>query len=377
MKPLASADLPPSDATMLHALDLVIRGSTPEELDPALSVLVEFGLLDRFILPDAFGGGFRYVAAWVDVLKLLSGLGGVDLSVARILEGHLNALQLVATYGQPDQQAMVLRHAGRGDLLGVWGADATEPVRMHADGPGSWRLTGAKRYATAVGTVQRAVVPVTDDNGQIQLLLLPVADDRRVDLASWNHRGMRRSASGTFRFDGMRIGPSAILGALDDYRREPLFVGGIWRCAAAQLGAIEAVVAGICRELSDTGRDAHPLQMARIGSAILAARTARLWVEDAAARVEACSPDAPRAHIEHVVALAAYARLATEKAAMEVIDLAERGLGLASFAAGHAVEALTRDLAVYIRQANPDAVLLQHGRVLARRLSDGVTDDSV
>lgn len=247
--------------------------------------------------------------------------------------------------------------------MGVWGADGAVPLRFEADGR---RLAGAKRYASGAGTVGLAVVPV-DEAGVLHLLLLRVDEPSRVDLSGWDHRGMRATASGRYDFTGLELGPDDRLGGPDDYRREPFFVGGIWRCAAAQLGAIEAIVQAMTRELHGSGRDAHPLQMARIGEAIREARTARLWVEDVARQVET-APDAAKADIDRIVALSAYARLAAEAAAMRVIDLAERAVGLGSFAIGHPLEALTRDLAVYIRQANPDAVLLGHGRVLARDL---------
>jgi alkylation response protein AidB-like acyl-CoA dehydrogenase len=242
---------------------------------------------------------------------------------------------------------------------------------MQAAGSGAaWQLTGAKRYASGTGLVAKAIVLVNQPDNTMQLLLLDVGDTARSDGSSWNMRGMRGSASGTHDFTGMEIGEDALLGGTDDYRREPYFVGGIWRCAAAQLGAIEALVKIMAVSLKESGRDGHPLQMARIGSAILKARTVRLWVEDAAERVETYRPiDGDGTGLAEVVALSAYGRLLTEEVAMEVIALAERALGLSAFAIGHPAEALMRDLAVYIRQANPDAVLLQHGRVLAAGLT--------
>lgn len=330
-----------------------------------VAILARHGVLDRFAEPDD-AGGYRYAAPWREVLHLLAGVGGADLGTGRLLEGHLNALQLVALYGTPGQQRSILALVRKGGLLGVWGADAAPPARLEPAGVERWALRGAKRYASGAGTLAAAVVPISHEDGTMQLVLLRVDDPSRVDLGTWDQRGMRRTASGTFDLNGLVVGPEALLGAVDDYKREPFFVGGIWRCAAAQLGAIEAITAAIATELAGNGRDNHPLQMARIGTAILAARTARLWVEDAACRVETAAPDADAAAIARIVSLSAYARLACEKAAMEVIDLAERALGLGSFAASHPVEALTRDLAVYIRQANPDAVLLGHGRVLAR-----------
>ena len=316
------------------------------------------------------GGGFDYTAPWDAVLCWLTEIGGVDLNVARLFEGHLNAVQLVGLYGTVAQQEATIGTLRDGGLLGVWGADGSPPVSLQQDAStGSWQMAGSKRYASGAGLVRTAIVPVNQPDGVLQLLLLPVEDDARIDLSSWNMRGMRGSASGTYRFDGMEIGAGDMLGGPDDYRQEPFFVGGIWRCAAAQLGAIEALVKIMAVSLKESGRDGHPLQMARIGNAIIKARTARLWIEDAAERVETYRPADGAERLAEIVALSAYGRLLTEEVAMGVIDLAERALGLGAFALGHPAETLMRDLAVYIRQANPDAVLLQHGRVLAGALT--------
>ncbi len=333
-----------------------------------VAILARHGVLRRFLQPTA-NGGFRYAADWRDALECLAELGGIDLSLARLTEGHLNALQLVSLFGSAAQQARVSAAVSAGGMLGVWGAEGAAPVRLSPpDAAGLRRLSGAKRYASGLGFLPLALVPVDEADGTKALLLLDVSDPARADPSSWNHRGMRRTVSGTFHFDGMTVGPDDVIGAPDDYRREPFFVGGIWRCAAAQLGAIEAIAATIARELRSSGRDANPLQAARIGTTILKSRTARLWIEDAAARVENHRPDRDAAALSRTVALSAFARLATEEAAMAVIDLAERALGLGSFAVGHPTEALTRDLAVYIRQANPDGTLLEHGRTLAEGL---------
>ena len=92
------------------------------------------------------------------------------------------------------------------------------------------------------------------------------------------------------------------------------------------------------------------------------ARTARLWVEDAARRVEA-----PRAGemIHQAVATASYTRLQVERDALAVMELARRAVGLSSFAAGHPLDRVIADLSVYLRQANPDGLLLNKCRAMA------------
>ncbi|WP_210168873.1 acyl-CoA dehydrogenase family protein [Aureimonas sp. D3] len=332
------------------------------DLTAELEALRRHGCLAAPMRPE--GSGFAYAYPAARSLPFFVALGSADLSLGRLFEGHANALQLVSLFGRADQKAMVRARVEHGALLGVWGADGSPPFAVEPIEGDRLRLTGAKRYASGLGWVSLALVPVTEADGRLQLLLIDVDEPSRLDFSSWNMRGMRASRSGTFRFDGMEISVSARLGGPDDYRREPFFMGGIWRCAAVQLGAVERIVRGLADGLRETGRLDHPLQSARVGEAILAARDARLQVEAAARAVEGGE------EAELAASLAVFARLRVESAGLAVIPLAERGLGLSAFAEDHPLARSIRDLSTYLRQANPDAALLDHARRLAARLPE-------
>ena len=53
------------------------------------------------------------------------------------------------------------------------------------------------------------------------------------------------------------------------------------------------------------------------------------------------------------------ARVAVEQACLDAMRQVQRGLGLAAFLAPHPAERLMRDLATYLRQPAPDAVLTE------------------
>lgn len=84
-------------------------------------------------------------------------------------------------------------------------------------------------------------------------------------------------------------------------------------------------------------------------------KTASLWVEQAAQA--AC--DCPDMSPEEVTATVNLARLAVERAALELITLVQRGLGLSAFVKGRSVEQVMRDLATYLRQPAPDEALIE------------------
>ena len=85
---------------------------------------------------------------------------------------------------------------------------------------------------------------------------------------------------------------------------------------------------------------------------MLAAETAELWVLRAASLAE--DPSSEPAAVDAYVNLA---RLAVERAALEVIGLAERGLGLSALTRPNPVERVIRDLSTYLRQPFPDGAL--------------------
>ncbi|NDW05329.1 acyl-CoA dehydrogenase family protein [Jiella pacifica] len=308
-----------------------------------------------------YDGAGRLGDRWPVLLGHLAEVGGRNLNLGRLLEGHANAVQLVRLYGSDVQRARLDEALERDHILGVWGADGSPPAAVE-DGAGGAMLAGSKRYASGLGTVSLALVPIAGEGGGQQLYLVPADEAFRQDVSTWRMSGMQESASGTFSLEGIVADRATRLGKPGDYRIEPFFEGGIWRCTAVHLGAVEAIVSLMARQLDGSGRLDHPLQAERLGHAVMHARSARLWVEDAARRVEA--PRAGEA-IPQAVAAASYTRLQVEKDALAVMELARRAVGLSSFATDHPLGEAIADLSVYLRQANPDALLLNKCRMMA------------
>ncbi|SMC89061.1 Acyl-CoA dehydrogenase [Fulvimarina manganoxydans] len=301
-------------------------------------------------------------ADWVHLMDRLCQAGATNLNLGRLLEGHANAVQLVRLYGDKGQQAWLDR-ALRSDLiLGVWGADDADAARVEVV-DAKPTMKGAKRYASGLGMVSQAVVPIADEAGHLQLYLLPVEAPDRQDASVWAVSGMQDSASGRFSFEDMPIEAGMVLGATGDYKTEPFFEGGIWRCAAVHLGGLEAILLMTIKHLDQSGRLDHPLQSERLGHGIMQARTARFWVEDAARRIEEPRSDETT---EFAVAAASYTRLQVEASGLAVIEIARRAVGLSSFRTDHPLNAAISDLSVYLRQANPDALLLHKVRAMLR-----------
>src|SRR5208282_5801054 len=84
---------------------------------------------------------------------LLADLAGEDLSLARLAEGHADALAILSELGAATPPA--------GTRWGVWAAQPPGPgltARRAADG---WRLDGTKQYCSGARSCTDAVVTAT------------------------------------------------------------------------------------------------------------------------------------------------------------------------------------------------------------------------
>ena len=292
-------------------------------------------------------------------------LGGADLSLARLFEGHVNAISLVARYGTPGQSEKLAQDVQRGELAGVWGAeDAAGLKRLRrAD---VWRLEGRKILASGAGFVRRPLITISSENGPV-MYLLDLRGDENADVGGWRALGMRATATGTVDFTGMAVTAEDRVGLPGDFLRQPFFSGGAWRFCAAQAGAIERLTELYRDQLVTRGRGGDPYQLERLAQCVAASGTALFWVEEAARRLadESLKP-------EGVVAFTNLTRMVTERAALDVMERIQRGIGLAAFIRPHPAERICRDLATYLRQPVPDLAMSDAARaVLAGHLSVG------
>jgi alkylation response protein AidB-like acyl-CoA dehydrogenase len=314
--------------------------------------LTEFGLL-RATLPARLGGmGFGEGAEGAaGLLRLLMLLGEGSLAVARLFEAHVNALQLVCRYGTVQLAARCAEDAGNGQLFALWVTDPPKGGARLVPKAGDFRLDGAKMFCSGAGVATRALITAATATGA-QMLVVGLIPNERVLPSQVKLAGMRAAITGAVDFTGMDVARGDLLGAEGDYLREPVFSAGAWRSAAGALGGLAALVKLHKDEILRRHRAEDPHQRARFGQVVMAYETARLWMEQAALR--GCLEDDTA---QGIVAYVNLARLAVEAACLDAMRHTQRGLGLSAFMAGHPVERVCRDLAVYLRQPAPDETL--------------------
>ncbi len=290
----------------------------------------------------------------METARSLARIAGVNLSVARLLEGHINALRLIDELGSKDQIGESRKFLGKEPFLGVWGADGAVPVRLDQS---TQKLVGSKKFASGLGTVTHALVSV-DVASSLQLCLVNVGDTARQDSAVWSMTGMRATRSGVYDFTGLNAEEVVRIGPPDSYMTEPTFIGGVWRIAALQLGATLGLLDSVTAHLAGLDRLKAEAQLIRLTPLAMRAMAAERLVNRAA---EFAESDLARANPESAVALSASARLLTEELGLQTIAAAEQSVGLSHFDEGSESGRMARDLAVYLRQAGRDALVLRVG----------------
>ncbi len=297
------------------------------------------------------GAGLSEPAHQGELCTVLRMIGSADLSIARLFEGHVNAISLVCRYGTPAQIKMLAADVSAGALSAVWGADDAAGLTI-VDG----RLQGRKILASGAGFVARPVVTAKRDGEQF-MCLLKLSPDHPVDLNGWTAQGMRSTATGAINLTGLVAGRDDIVGTACDFMRQPHFSGGAWRFCAAHLGAMERLVELFRDGLVSRARGDDAYQLQRVAACVAAARTARFWVEEAARRLG--SEDLDPAS---VVAFANMTRMVTERSALDIMEAVQRGVGLMSFIRPTPIERICRDLSTYLRQPVPDLAMSDAAR---------------
>jgi alkylation response protein AidB-like acyl-CoA dehydrogenase len=171
---------------------------------------------------------------------------------------------------------------------------------------------------------------------------------------------MKASGSHVVSFNDVAIDAQSMIGAPDDYAKEPWFSAGAIRFLAVHVGGMHAILDVTLQHLKNARRAGDPHQQHRLGRMGAEVATGYAWLNYVANRWMLIDRLAPAT----LVAAANAARVAIERAALNLLEDAERAVGAAGMIAPHPLERLIRDLRTYLRQPNPDGALAGVGKAL-------------
>ncbi|WP_227464018.1 acyl-CoA dehydrogenase family protein [Nocardioides lijunqiniae] len=275
--------------------------------------------------------------------EALATVAAVDLSVARVVEPHLDALA-------------ILDEAGLSDEVGAptWGVYAAEGPGMRVAavaGPDGTLLSGAKPWCSLAGSLDRALITAWVDDSRRGLLALDLRHPgvRALD-EPWVGLGLREVTSGPIELDAV---PAQEVGGPGWYlERDGFAWGGIGVAAAWFGGAV-----GVARRMFEQVAHRAPDQIAL---AHLGAVDARLAAAAALLGRTADQVDGGSLAGDAAGLAALRVRQVVADAVDDVLTRAAHSLGPAPLAKEHEHARRVADLQLYVRQhhAERDAAAL-------------------
>ena len=311
-------------------------------VDLAFAEAVESGRLN---LP--LPGGGRTRERWA----VLADLAGEDLSLARLAEGHADALAILAELGEP---ASIASASAAGRRWGVWAAQPPGPALTARRAGRSWRLDGIKQYCSGAHCVTDALVTATAPDGN-RLFAVSTADLVPV-AGTWPAVGMAASDTLDVRFDAIAAEP---VGDPGGYTDRPGFAHGGAGVAACWYGGAREV--GRTLLAAAAARDVGPHALAHLGAVDIALQSARTALDVAAADIDADPAD--RKDGGQLRALRV--RALVEAVGSEVMARVGRALGAGPLGHDAAHARRVADLTVYLRQHHAERNLAELGALVA------------
>lgn len=281
----------------------------------------------------------------LDRWRSLARVGAHDLSLAKLFEGHTDALAILQELDSAELQS-----AGQ-----VWGVWCAEPpggkIKFTKSGPdGVGRIYGTKQWCSGARYVTWALLSGWNDAGKPCLLAVDMKQPEvRVTADGWHAVGMQATGSQDVEFKGAR---ALQVGESGAYIARPGFYHGSGGIAACWYGAAVSIVKIVQMTLRDHPEALHSL--AHLGAMDVSLAQAAGLLRVAAQQIDAnphqtCDYSASRA------------RLGVESAAEAILIRAPRALGAGPLCKNERLARMMADLPVFIRQSHAERDLAVHG----------------
>lgn len=309
--------------------------------------------LDQLPLP----GSGHTLERW----RALAAVAEHDLSLAKLYEGHTDALAILAElggalvdHGTCRKQPQRLSPGGE-MVWGVWASEAPggrvsfAPITPATDG--AVLLTGVKHWCSGARGASHALLTVWPVEGQQpndapQLVWLPVDQPGvHVTADAWKAVGMHASASLQVQLAGARAWR---VGSSGQYLSRAGFWQGGAGVAACWYGGTTTLAKTLYRAVAQRPeRSRSPFLLAASGKVAVMMRAMALTLQDAARWID----EHPQADASDV---ALGVRLAAAACATDVLEVVATALGATPFCTDAAFARAAADLPVFIRQSHAD-----------------------
>jgi alkylation response protein AidB-like acyl-CoA dehydrogenase len=277
-------------------------------------------------------------------VEVLRSAGREDLSLARLVEPHLDAVAIGSELDRPVRE---------GCWYAVWASAPRPTLRRRDDGTSV--LVGEQAFCSGATLCDAALV-AADDGDDVVLVDVDLRRGRAagttsVDLSAWSTPAFGATGTGSVTYRDHPVDVADRVGAPGAYLDRPGFWHGALGPAAVWAGGAD----GLVEAAEDRGaRDAHE-------RALLGELRSLRWAMVAELAVAADEGDAAPLDGGAARRRAAIVRNLVERQCTRVIDLFGRLGGPRALAHDGAASARVQELSLYIRQVHRAQELEQLG----------------
>jgi alkylation response protein AidB-like acyl-CoA dehydrogenase len=318
--------------------------SSGEDAAAAVKLAEHYGRM----LPQPGGG--QTARRWA----VLAAAGEHNLTVARVLEAHCDALGILAEAGEPVPD-------------GSWGVFAAEaaPHRLEArEADGGIVLTGVKPWCSLAAQLDAALVTAhVGDQRQLFRVSLRHPSVTPEPPAAWVARGLRNVTSAGVRFDGT---PARPVGAPGWYLSRPGFAWGGMGVAACWHGGARGVQGTLARASARRTGDLAALHVGIVDAELQASEAI---LGRAAALIDAGDAEGSAGEI-----LGLRVRAVVARTVERTLCQAGHALGPAPLAFDEDHARRVADLELYVRQHHAERDLARLGHAVLADHTDRNAD---
>ncbi|MCT0202812.1 acyl-CoA dehydrogenase family protein [Synechococcus sp. CS-603] len=322
----------PGEISITKALSHLQRPfRTPDMVGVAMRALLANKLAD---LPRPADG--RTLQRW----QALAEVGANDLSLAKVYEGHTDALAILAEHHGP---------IGQG-IWAVWAAETPQSRVKFLAGKHGGALYGTKAWCSGAALADSALMTAwTQDEQPILVALQLRQPGLRIETQQWNAVGMSATESATVILNGV---PAVAVGGQGEYGGRPGFWQGGAGIAAVWYGATVAIAKALATS-SKVASDPHAA--AHLGAMDSTLRAARALLIETATWIDTH----PMADTKSA---ALRVRATVESTANDVLQRTGRALGPGLLCSDAIHAQRCADLPVFLRQSHAEHDLAALGQ---------------
>ncbi|MGO4689879.1 acyl-CoA dehydrogenase [Glaciibacter sp. 2TAF33] len=293
------------------------------------------------------------------LFELLATVAAADLTAARVVEAHLDALSILEQAGPVGAGRAPVHSTAEADR--TWGVFAAEGAGLRLSATrvaDRWQVDGTKPWCSLAGTLSDALVTAHTGDSHRRLFAVRLGDPGIiVHEDAWVARGLAQVPSGPVDFSAVEATP---IGVDEWYLDRPGFAWGGIGVAACWWGGAIGVARALAASTEPGGREPDQIALAQLGAIDILLSACGTALASAAAAI-----DDGRATGSDGALLAARVRGLVARTVDEVVGRVGHALGPAPLALDEQHARRVSDLQLYVRQHHAERDDAALGRMLS------------